>query len=785
MSIEQSKEALLEQLEALKKENEQLRKELSTLRDEKYNDCPVSFKEKYAVRILDSLPDMLTVFNQSEVGIEVVSNEETNHVGISNKDFRGMRMQDMVPPEAYQNIHSNMRHAITTGTVSTAHHELDFNGERHYYENRIFPLDEEYVLIMCRDITERVATQRQLEVFKSVLDKVSDSILAVAEDGTLVYANKQFIEEYGVMQELGTQKIYDLRVSMADKEAWEQKLQMIRDHEGSLAYRAAYIPYGHTKERVHQVSAFLIRENNQELIWFFTQDITDVIKKRDELRELNLLLDGILNNIPVYLCVKDPEDDFRYLYWNKAFADHSGIPASKAIGHTDYEIFPVHGDAEKFRQDDLELLQTHKRIDMQETYLSANGEARIVQTLKALVPMEGRKPLLIGISWDITNLQNIEQELIKARIKAEQSDRLKSAFLANMSHEIRTPLNAIVGFSQLLPSAETTEEKKLYSGIINQNSDILLQLINDILDLSKIEAGTLEYIKRPMNLGEVCRTIYTVHKERVKEGVTLVFDNEEEDLLMEGDQNRIMQVITNFLTNASKFTYEGEIRFGFGRMDKDIRVYVKDTGIGIEPEKVDHIFERFVKLNSFAQGTGLGLSICRMIIEKIGGEIGVTSELGKGSTFYFTIPYEETGEHGKFFKESKVVSKGNTVNRVQQIKKILVAEDVESNFILLKNLIGREYTLLWAKDGVEAIEMYKQYQPDLILMDVKMPRMDGLEATHIIRSYSKEIPIIALTAYAFEADKELALEMGCNDFVTKPISERTLRKALDKYSTTV
>ena len=785
MSIEQSKEALLEQLEALKKENEQLRKELSTLRNEKHSDRPVSFKEKYAVRILDSLPDMLTVFNQGEIGIEVVSNEETNHVGISNEDFKGMHMRDMVPPEAYQNIHSNMRHAITTGTVSTAHHELDFNGERHHYENRIFPLDEEYVLIMCRDITERVTTQKQLEVFKSVLDKVSDSILAVAEDGTLVYANKQFIEEYGVTQELGTQKIYDLRVSMADKEAWEQKLQMIRDHEGSLAYRAAYIPYGHTKERVHQVSTFLIRENNQELTWFFTQDITDVIKKRDELRELNLLLDGILNNIPVYLFVKDPEDDLRYLYWNKAFADHSGIPASKAIGHTDYEIFPVHGDAEKFRQDDLELLQTHKRIDMQETYLSANGEARIVQTLKALVPMEGRKPLLIGISWDITNLQNIEQELIKARIKAEQSDRLKSAFLANMSHEIRTPLNAIVGFSQLLPSAETTEEKKLYSGIINQNSDILLQLINDILDLSKIEAGTLEYIKRPMNLGEVCRTIYTVHKERVKEGVTLVFDNEEEDLLMEGDQNRIMQVITNFLTNASKFTYEGEIRFGFGRMDKDIRVYVKDTGIGIEPEKVDHIFERFVKLNSFAQGTGLGLSICRMIIEKIGGEIGVTSELGKGSTFYFTIPYEETGEHGKFFKESKVVSKGNTVNRVQQIKKILVAEDVESNFILLKNLIGREYTLLWAKDGVEAIEMYKQYQPDLILMDVKMPRMDGLEATHIIRSYSKEIPIIALTAYAFEADKELALEMGCNDFVTKPISERTLRKALDKYSTTV
>ncbi|CAG9874004.1 PAS domain-containing protein [Bacteroides xylanisolvens] len=782
MNTEQNQKALLEQLEALKKENEQLKKELSILRNENISNRPVSFKEKYAVRILDSLPDMLTVFNQNEVGIEVVSNEETNHVGISNKDFKGMYMREMVPPEAYQNIHSNMRQAVSTGAVSTAHHELDFNGEHHHYENRIFPLDEEYVLIMCRDITERVTTQRQLEVFKSVLDKVSDSILAVSEDGTLVYANKQFIEEYGVTQQMGTQKIYDLPVSMTTKEAWERRLQEIRDNDGTFAYRAAYMRKGEDKERMHQVSTFLIRENNEELTWFFTQDITDVIKKQDELRELNLLLDGILNNIPVYLFVKDPENDFRYLYWNKAFADHSGIPASKAIGHTDYEVFPSHGDAEKFRKDDLELLQTHKRIDMQETYLSATGKARIVQTLKALVPMEGRKPLLIGISWDITNLQNIEQELIKARIKAEQSDRLKSAFLANMSHEIRTPLNAIVGFSQLLPAAETAEEKKLYSGIINQNSDILLQLINDILDLSKIEAGTLEYIKRPMNLGEVCRTIYAVHKERVKEGVTLVFDNVDENLFIEGDQNRIMQVITNFLTNASKFTYAGEIRLGFERTDKNIRVYVKDTGIGIEPEKVDHVFERFVKLNSFAQGTGLGLSICQMIIEKIGGEIGVTSELGKGSTFYFTIPYEEAGELGEIFKMSKTESKGNTVNRVQQIKKILVAEDVESNFILLKNLIGREYTLLWAKDGVEAIEMYKQYQPDLILMDIKMPRMDGLEATHIIRSYSKEVPIIALTAYAFETDKELALEMGCNDFVTKPVSKEALEKALEKFS---
>lgn len=781
MSSEQTIELLLAQIEELKKENEQLRKQLSDFQAKDGDEKPVSFREKYAVKILNSLPDMLTVFSHDEIGVEVVSNEDTNHVGVSNRDFEGMRMCDMVPPEAYQNIHANMKKVISTGTVSAAHHELVFNGSRHHYENRIFPLDEEYVLIMCRDVTERVATQSRLEVYKSVLDKVSDSILAVAADGTLVYANKQFMEEYNVTQKMGTQKIYDLKVTMHTPELWLSRLREIREHGGSLSYRAAYVRNGEAKQRVHQVSTFLMKEDGEEYVWFFTQDITDVIKKRDELRELNLLLDGILNNIPVYLYVKDPEDDFRYLYWNKAFAEHSKIPASKAIGCTDFEIFMEREDADKFRRDDLELLRTHERIDMQETYVSATGETRIVQTLKALVPMEGREPLLIGISWDITNFQNIEQELIKARIKAEQSDRLKTAFLANMSHEIRTPLNAIVGFSKLLPSAENEEEEKLYSDIINQNSDILLQLINDILDLSKIEAGTLEYVKRPMNVGEVCRNIYAVHKERVKEGVTLLLDNEQ-DLIIEEDQNRLSQIITNFITNAIKFTYSGEIHLGYKIKSDRLYFYVKDTGIGIEPEKVDNIFDRFVKLNSFAQGTGLGLAICRMIVEKIGGEIGVTSELGKGSTFYFTIPFK--GESNKYVglpHAAESEYKSYAVKRMQQLKKILVAEDVDSNFILLKNIIGGSYVLLWAKDGYEAVEMYKRDQPDLILMDIKMPRMDGLEATRIIRSYSKEIPIIALTAYAFEADRERALEAGCNDFVTKPISEEMLGKALGRF----
>ena len=736
MDCEHKLKIVEQELASLREENRLLKEKLSALEHGSDN---ISFKEKYAVKILDSLPDMLTVFNHEETGIEVVSNEETNHVGVSNETFKGMSMREMVPKEAYHNIHNNLLKVITTGRGSTAHHELDVNGEHHYYENRIFPLDEEYVLIMCRDISERVATQQNLEIFKRVLDKVSDSILAVSAGGTLVYANRQFIEEYGVKEELGTQKVYDLSVSLNTKEIFDKRVQEIRDNGGNFAYRAKYTRVGETKLRVHQVSAFMIQNQGEEMIWFFTQDITDVIKNRDELRELNYLMDAILNNIPVYLFVKDPEDDFRYLYWNKAFASHSKIPASKALGHTDFEVFPEHENAEKFHRDDLELIRTRERMEMQETYVTATGETRIVQTLKTLVPLEGRAPLIIGISWDITNMQNIEQELVQARIKAEQSDRLKTAFLANMSHEIRTPLNAIVGFSRLMTIADNAEDEKLYSDIINQNSEILLQLINDILDLAKIEAGTLEYIRYPMDLGELCRNVYEMHKDRVQTGVVLILDNKDTSLIINEDQNRIMQVVTNLITNAIKFTFKGEIRFGFEVREEYIDFYVKDTGMGISEEKIKMIFERFVKLNTFVQGTGLGLAICRVIVEKLGGEITAESKLNEGSTFRFTIPYKAGKKCPESEKATKCPESGSTEPRkVLQRRTVLVAEDVDSNFLLLKTLLGKRCNLLWAKNGEDAVNQFKEHQPDLILMDIKMPHMDGLEATRLIRSYSKE-----------------------------------------------
>ena len=245
---------------------------------------------------------------------------------------------------------------------------------------------------------------------------------------------------------------------------------------------------------------------------------------------------------------------------------------------------------------------------------------------------------IIGINYDITELKETEAELIQARDKAEMMDRLKSAFLANMSHEIRTPLNAIVGFSDLLVETEELSERQEYIKIVRENNDLLLQLISDILDLSKIEAGTFEFTNGDVDVNLLCEDIVRSMGMKAKEEVELVLDNHLPVCHVISDRNRIHQVISNFVNNAMKFTSEGSIHVGYKLKDGELEFYVEDTGIGIEKEQLPHIFERFVKLNSFVPGTGLGLSICQSIVEQLGGRIGVDSEKGKGSRFWFTIP---------------------------------------------------------------------------------------------------------------------------------------------------
>lgn len=601
------------------------------------------FREQYACKILDSLPDMLTVLDRAGRIVEIVSSEQTNHVGAPGSEIIGKDIRTILSPEACRNVRNNLDNVFATGVGSSSHHDITLDGHTRNYENRIIPLDGANALCICRDITESQEDKHELELVKYALNNVEEEIYACDVDGTMEYANEQFRLRHNIQGDITQYKVYDFWSFQGTQPQWEERLSKIRQNNGSHKYTVrlkdvqgnavawdvvAYIIYDYFRER--------------EIVWFFGRDVTRRLEHENKVKEMNSILGSVLNNIPVYLFVKDPGNEFRYLYWNRAFEEFSHIPTSKAIGHTDFEIFPDVRDAEKFRQDDIELLRVGEPVNFIEEYVSGTGETRIVNTCKTLVPVDNRLPLIIGVSWDITDQKNAEQEIVEARIRAEESDRLKSAFLANMSHEIRTPLNAIIGFSKLIGAAESEEEKLYFTDIVDTNSELLLQLINDILDISKIEAGTLEFKFKPMNLNELCQSEYEVHKSRTKAGVELIFEQKYTDVELFCDQNRLAQVITNLINNAIKFTEKGEIRFGFDIRDAQIDFYVQDTGMGIAADKIKDIFDRFVKLNDFVSGTGLGLAISKMIIEKLDGVIGAESTPGVGTRFHFTIPMVHT-----------------------------------------------------------------------------------------------------------------------------------------------
>lgn len=369
-----------------------------------------------------------------------------------------------------------------------------------------------------------------------------------------------------------------------------------------------------------------------------------------------------------------------------------------------------------------------------------------------------------GMDINIDDHKEREKELIEAKTRAEESDRLKSAFLSNMSHEIRTPLNGIVGFANLLADPDYTEKEKVeFVKVINTSSNVLMNLVSDILDLSRMESNTMNFELKPTNLNEHIKEIADSYKLSVKENVALIIELPDQSAWVNTDPFRNRQVITNLINNSLKFTDHGEIRIGYTVKDDYAEVYVSDTGKGIKKDLLNNIFHRFYKVDDFIAGTGLGLSICKAIVEKVGGRIWAESEYGKGTVIRYTI---------------------GLVNLTYDTAKkplILIAEDIDSNYQLLYILLTRHYDVIWAKNGEEAVELFNKHNPSLVLMDIKMPKMDGLEATRAIRKISETVPIIAQTANAFELDHQIAREAGCNDIITKPIKSSTLLPLIQKY----
>lgn len=372
--------------------------------------------------------------------------------------------------------------------------------------------------------------------------------------------------------------------------------------------------------------------------------------------------------------------------------------------------------------------------------------------------------------------------------QAEKASRMKSLFLANMSHEIRTPLNAIEGFSRIMAETDSAEERMKFMEIIESNNTRLLSLINEILDLSRVEAGEITIKKSSVNLNNLCQDLKQMFKFRCPDSVNMVWNSPNMMVTLNTDENRLVQVFSNLISNALKHTANGSITYGYRLVNdgQEVEFYVSDTGSGISPEDLPTIFETYMSKDAetMQNGYGLGLPLSKIIIEKMGGTISVNSELGKGSTFTFILPFD--GTIGGLQKNSRITTNSRTIRvstktNTDDMKLILVAEDEDSNFELVRIVLAKRYRLIRAKNGIEAVTFSEDEKPDLILMDIRMPDMNGLDATRIIKEVNHDVPIIALSAYAFDENIREAKNAGCDGFLAKPFRVEDLIEVVNKY----
>ena len=411
--------------------------------------------------------------------------------------------------------------------------------------------------------------------------------------------------------------------------------------------------------------------------------------------------------------------------------------------------------------------------------------------------LDEREVLLQKLADANAKKHAIEVELEEARKKlaeyetmaqkAENASKMKSLFLANMSHEIRTPLNAIEGFSRIMAETDSPEERMKFMEIIESNNGRVLALINEILDLSRVEAGEIAIKKQMTDLNEMCKGIQLMFKFRCPDSVNLTWSQPNMKVTLNTDQNRLTQVFSNLISNALKHTSKGSITYGYRLINdgQEVEFFVTDTGSGIAPEDINHIFQTYVSRDAEQQnGYGLGLALCKIIVEKMHGSITVSSKLGEGSTFRFTLPFE--GTIGGLQKNSRITTNSRTIRvstktNVQNAPLILVAEDEDSNYELVRIVLAKRYRLLRAHNGIEAVTLCEDEHPDLILMDIRMPDMNGLDATRIIKEVNHEIPIVALSAYAFDENIREAKAAGCDEFLAKPFRVEDLLDTVGKY----
>lgn len=765
-------------------------------------------EEKFRLMIKNSNDAFVLINEQGEQFY--ISDAATRDTGFSVEELKGP-IQNVIFPDDLEIVLNAWNEVLAKkdGVVRVQYRHKHKFKEYIWYEavaqNYIDNPLINAVVVNVREIT--LIKETELELIKAK-EKAEDSeakyssIVKILPDGVIihsngiiVYANETAIKilkgkgqddylgkpaisfVHPDYRELAIQRI---KKSIVEKTSAELVDEVFIDSEGNpVNVLVAGIPFQY--------------QGQPSMLTVFT-DITkikstefELIKAKEKAEESEEIFNQFMKYSPIYVFFKDA--DVRAIRLSQNYEKMIGMPINRMLGKTMFELFPSEL-AKNMVDDDLKILNDCKVMEVEE---ELNG--RYYTTIKFPIHTKGKPRFLAGFTIDITERKQTElllkeknEELIRAKEKAEESDRLKSAFLANMSHEIRTPMNGILGFADLLKKPQLTgEQQKEYINIIEKSGNRMLNIINDIIDISKIESGEMKVSFIDTSIKEQIDHLINFFKPEVeRKGLTITFNSSlpKSDVIISTDREKFLAILTNLIKNAIKFTDKGSIVIGCSISGEFIEFSIKDTGIGIPKNRHQAVFERFVQADvsdsRAFQGAGLGLAITKAFVEMLGGVIWFESEEQIGSKFYFTIPYKAVS---KPLHPIDKMSINQAIPDVIKKLKVLIAEDdVPSDLFISFILENFGCEIMHAKTGVDAVEIC-QNNPDLdlILMDIKMPEMNGYEATMRIRQFNSTVVIIAQTAHALAGDKEKAIQVGCNYYLSKPLKKNQLLELIQKH----
>ena len=724
--------------------------------------------------------------------IEYVNPKFTELTGYSQNEALGQNPRILKSGTTTSEEYKRLWDAITSGKEWYGEFQnRKKNGEIYFESASISPITDEkgnitHFLAVKEDITERKRAEEALlrsrKEFQNYFDSNSIGLSVTASDKTWIEVNQRLCKIFGYSKEELTGLTWvdlshpdDLSANMAlfqqaingEIDNYELEKRFIKK-DGSVIYVTLSV---------------VCQRNDDGSIHHFLSSYIDISEQKNA-ETLIKTLSKAIEQSPTSVIITDAEGKIEFV--NTKFTSLMQYPLNE-IKNKNLRIFnPGHVPKEVF-EIMWKTLRSGSIWQAESLNRKKDGSTFWENVIiSPLLDDKGATSNYIIISEDITEKKKMLDNLISAKKKTEESDELKTAFLHNISHEIRTPMNAIVGFAEFLSEPDLTPEKRNhFIDIIIQSSNQLLSIITDIVSISTIEAGQEKIREKEVNINKICNLINEQFIAKAQsQNVDLLYkttlaDNEAN---ITTDETKLIQILTNLVGNALKFTKQGYVDFGYEVKGAQLEFYVRDTGIGIPPEMHVEIFNRFRQVETTTArqfgGSGLGLSISKAYVELLGGRIWLTSEPNKGSAFYFTLPLKVSSSASLSSKQSDDEMK----IELKKPKTILIAEDQDSNYQLLEELLSElNINIIRAFNGIEAVEICKNQLVDLILMDIKMPKMDGYKATKLIKEFLPKIPIIAQTAYAMNEEKEKALKAGCDSYLTKPFKKGDLIAVINKY----